>query len=300
MTGAEDGAPPAARLRRRNSWVQLGAHYPLGAGGAIVLVIVFSVALLAPALAPADPYRQAIASRLEPPGAIVEGRIFSLGSDHLGRDVLSRIVYGTRISVLISTVSVSGAAVIGVVVGMLIGYSGGWADRVIMRLVDLQLAIPFILLALFVVALWGPTLPNIILTFVITGWPPYVRLMRARVLVIRALGYVEAARALGQATRTILLRHILPNALNSVVVLASFQMAQILIIEGALSFLGLGVQPPNPSWGNMLAEGREYMDSAWWLTVFPGLAIVVSATAVNVVGDALRDLFDPQLRTIRL
>jgi len=274
-------------------------RYPLGTAGLAVLTLTLIVALAAPALAPTDPYRQAIAYRLEPPGAVVNGHVAWLGSDHLGRDVWSRILYGSRLSLLISGVSVAGAAFVGVAVGLGTGYRGGWVDRAVMRVVDLYLAIPFILLALFVVALWGPTVPNIIATFIVTGWPPYVRLIRARVLVIRELQYVEAARALGQSTRCILSRHIFPNVVNPVMVVVSFQMAQILITEGALSFLGLGVQPPTPSWGNMLAEGRDYMGNAWWLTVLPGAAIVVCATAINVLGDALRDIFDPQLRSMR-
>jgi len=293
-------AGPSAPRARSGAWVALAARYPLATVGLVVFAIVVIVGLIAPVLAPADPYRQAIAYRLEPPGATANGVFFALGSDHLGRDVLSRIMYGTRTSLLISVTSVAGSALVGVGVGLLTGYWGGWPDRLLMRLVDLQLAIPFILLALLVVALWGPTIPNIVLAFVVTGWPPYVRLVRAHVLVIRTLGYMEAARALGQVTTVILRRHVLPNVLSSVTVLVSFQMAQILILEGALSFLGLGVQPPHPSWGNMLAEGRQYMDSAWWLTVFPGVAIVISATAINLLGDALRDLLDPQLRTTRL
>lgn len=290
---------PTPSSRPRPSAWQLIPQYPLGSAGLMLLALMLIVALGAPVLSPANPYRQAIAHRLEPPGTVINGTLAWLGSDHLGRDVWSRVLYGTRLSLLISAVSVTGAGLAGVVVGLVTGYEGGWADRIIMRVVDLYLAIPFILLALFVVALWGPTVSNIIATFVVTGWPPYVRLIRARVLVVRELQYIEAARALGESTTGILLRHVLPNAVNPVLVMVSFQMAQILIIEGALSFLGLGVQPPTPSWGNMLAEGRDYMGSAWWLTVFPGAAIVVCATGINVLGDALRDLFDPQLRGIR-
>jgi len=293
-------APPTTPRRARRSVWRLAAQYPLGAAGFVVLVLVLAVAVAAPLIAPLSPYKQAIAHRLEPPGTVVNGSLMWLGSDHLGRDVWSRILYGTRVSLLISAVGVAGAALLGVAVGLLTGFRGGWADRAIMHVVNLQLAMPFILLALFVVALWGPTVPNIIATFIVTGWPPYVRLVRARVLVIRELEYVEAARALGQVTRRILLRHVFPNAVNPVMVMVSFQMAQILIIEGALSFLGLGVQPPTPSWGNMLAEGRDYMETGWWLTVFPGLAIVLCATAINVLGDALRDLLDPHLRTTRM
>jgi peptide/nickel transport system permease protein len=291
----KSAAPPAKP--GRSAW-QLVRQYPLGAAGLIMVALMLVAAFAAPVLAPASPYRQAIAHRLEPPGSVINGIVVSLGSDHLGRDVWTRILYGTRLSLLISGVSVVGAAGLGIAVGLVTGYRGGWIDRAVMRVVDLYLAIPFILLALFVVALWGPTVTNIIATFVVTGWPPYVRLVRARVLVIRELQYVEAARALGQSVGSILLRHILPNVINPVLVMVSFQMAQILILEGALSFLGLGVQPPTPSWGNMLAEGRDYMGSAWWLTVFPGLAIVVCATAINVLGDALRDLLDPQLRGV--
>ncbi len=278
----------------------LARRYILGTiGAAILVVVVLVVALGAPVLVPRNPYKQAIAERLRGPGATIEGHTFWLGSDHLGRDVLSRIIYGTRISLLISATSVIGAALIGTAAGLVAGYVGGWPERVLMRVVDLQLAIPFILLALLVVALWGPSTQNIITTFIITSWPVYARVIRSRVLVIREMQYLEAARALGQTPTKTVFRHVFPNTLNSVTVLASYQMAQILIVEGALSFLGLGVQPPNPSWGNMLAEGRGYLETAWWLATFPGSAILLTATAINLLGDALRDWLDPQMRSMR-
>jgi peptide/nickel transport system permease protein len=277
----------------------MARRHVLGAIGAVAIVVVLAVALLAPVLVTRSPYKQAVASRLLGPGMSMPGHTFWLGSDHLGRDVLSRIIYGTRISLVISVTSVVGAAVIGTTAGLITGYIGRWPDRVLMRIVDLQLAIPFILLALLVVALWGPSIVNIITTFVITSWPLYARVIRSRVLVIREMQYLEAARALGQTSGRIVLRHVFPNTLNSATVLASYQMAQILIVEGALSFLGLGVQPPNPSWGNMLAEGRGYLETAWWLATFPGFAILLTATAINLLGDALRDWLDPQMRSMR-
>ncbi len=273
-------------------------RYPLGAAGLLAFLIVVAVAIAAPVLEPRSPYRQAIASRLLAPGASIEGHTFLLGSDHLGRDVLSRIIQGSRLSLLISVTSVTGAALLGVTVGLVAGYVGGWIDRLLMRVLELQMAIPFILLALLVVALWGPAVPNIIVTFIITSWPLYARVVRSRVLVIRSMEYIEAARAVGQTTTGVMIRHALPNTISSVIVLASFQMAQILIVEGALSFLGLGVQPPNPSWGSMLAESRGHIETAWWLSTFPGLAILVVATSINLVGDALRDALDPQLRSL--
>ncbi len=273
-------------------------RHPLGAAGLAIFLVVVAIAIAAPLIMPRSPYRQAIASRLLAPGASIEGHTFWLGSDHLGRDVLSRIIQGSRLSLLISVTSVAGGALLGVGVGLVTGYMGGWLDRVMMRVLDLQLALPFILLALLIVAFWGPSVPNIIFTFIITSWPLYARVVRSRVLMIRSLEYVEAARAVGQTSVGIILRHLFPNTASSVVVLASFQMAQILIVEGALSFLGLGVQPPNPSWGSMLAESREHIETAWWLSTFPGLAILLAATSINLLGDALRDALDPQLRSI--
>ncbi len=273
-------------------------RYPLGAAGLATFLIVVAVAISAPLIMPRSPYRQAIGSRLLPPGASIEGHTFWLGSDHLGRDVLSRIIQGSRLSLLISVTSVAGAALLGVGVGLVTGYLGGWLDRVMMRILDLQLALPFILLALLVVAIWGPSVPNIIVTLTITSWPLYARVVRSRVLVIRSMEYIESARAVGQTSGGIIFRHLFPNTASSVVVLASFQMAQILIVEGALSFLGVGVQPPNPSWGSMLAESREHIETAWWLSTFPGLAILLVATSINLLGDSLRDALDPQLRSV--
>jgi peptide/nickel transport system permease protein len=173
---------------------------------------------------------------------------------------------------------------------------GSIVDSVIMRVVDLQLAFPFILLALAIVALLGPSLTNIILVFVITSWPVYARTARASVLVIRSLEYVEAARGAGASASRVLLRHVLPNATGPMLVIASFEMARVIIVEAAMSFLGLGIRPPTPTWGNMLADGRAYIRDAWWLSTFPGLAIMLLAGSVNFIGDAVRDALDPRLR----
>jgi len=289
-------APDAYRQRSRYAWfLGRARRHTVGVVAAAVLVAVFLAAAAAPLIVPRSPFHQDLDLRTMPPGTRNGAVVYLLGTDQLGRDVLSRVVYGARISLAISVSAVVGSAVIGTVLGLATGFWRGPFDRVVMRLADLQLAIPLILLALLMVTLWGPTTQNLILTFAITNWPLYVRVVRSTTLVIREAQFVEAARALGQANVTIARRHIFPNVLNSIIVLGSFQMAQLIILEGALSFLGVGVRPPYPSWGNMLADGRGYMEVAWWLVLFPGLAIVVTALAVNIVGDTLRDVLDPRL-----
>jgi peptide/nickel transport system permease protein len=269
----------------------------LGVIGLILLALVVAAAVFAPQVAPDSPTRVLLSDRLLPPLAVGDDRSrHLLGTDQLGRDVWSRILYGTRISLFVGAAAVAQTAVIGVTAGVLAGFRGGPLDAVVMRFVDLQLAFPFFLLALAVVALLGPSLRNVIIVFVITGWPVYARTTRASVLVVRSHEYVGAARSLGASGARIVVRHVLPNILAPVLVLASYEMARVIIAESAMGFLGLGVPPPAPTWGNMLAEGREYMQTAWWLSTFPGLAIVVVGAAVNFVGDALRDTLDPRMR----
>jgi peptide/nickel transport system permease protein len=219
-----------------------------------------------------------------------------LGTDHLGRDVTTRLFYGGRISLLVSLSSVVLAAAAGLLIGLLAGNFGGAIDSVFMRIVDLQLAFPFILLALAIVALLGPSLQNIILVFTITSWPIYARTVRPMALSLREKEFVEAARAAGAGHGRVIFRHILPNIASPLIVVASFEVAKMVILEAAMGFLGLGVPPPTPTWGNMLADGRDYIRTAWWLTTFPGLAIMVTATGINLLGDALRDIFDPRLK----
>jgi len=271
--------------------------------GSVVLLFVLVAALLGPLLSSQDPTSQNLPLRLRPPlsSTSEEGRggsrsYYILGTDHLGRDVTTRLFYGGRISLLVGLSSVALAAAAGLLLGLLAGNFGGAVDSVIMRIVDLQLAFPFILLALAVVALLGPSLQNIIFVFAITSWPIYARTVRPMALSIREKEFIEAARAAGAGHGRVIFRHILPNIASPLIVIASFEVAKMVIMEAAMGFLGLGVPPPTPTWGNMLADGRDYIRTAWWLTTFPGLAIMVTATGINLLGDALRDIFDPRLK----
>jgi peptide/nickel transport system permease protein len=254
------------------------------------------MALFAPVLAPHDPIEQNLELRAAPPTISLTGLgPHPLGNDQLGRDILSRLIYGSRVSLMVGLVVVVVSGSFGVVMGILAGYLGGWADRLIMRLVDIQLAFPLILLALSIVAVLGPSLGNLIVALAISGWVGYARIIRAEVLALREREFVEAARMAGCRTSRIAARHILPNVVAPATVVATLELARVVILEAALSFLGLGVQPPTPSWGRMLADGRGFLATAWWLATFPGLAIMLLVLSVNLVGDWLRDYFDPRL-----
>jgi peptide/nickel transport system permease protein len=263
--------------------------------GALIVSGVLASAVGASLLAPQDPLAQEIIARLQPPGwTDGDGWTAWLGTDHLGRDILSRLLYGGRISLLVSLASVAGSLVIGSMLGLVAGFYDGPVGTLIMRLTDLQLAFPFILLALAIVALLGPSLVNIIVVFTVTSWPIYTRVVRGSVLAIKPQDFVGAARALGRPEWSILARHVAPNTLAPVTVIAFFEIARMIITEAALGFLGLGVQPPTPTWGNMLADGRDYIRDAWWLSAFPGLAIRLMSAGVNLLGDGLRDILDPR------
>jgi peptide/nickel transport system permease protein len=288
--------PPGQRSPQ-SAWRRFARHR-LALGGLAVLLAVVGVAGLADAVAPRSPVAQQILLRLKPPGFVDprSGQTLWLGTDHLGRDILSRVIYGSRVSLLVSLPAVAISATIGLTLGLLAGYYRAWGESIVMRLVDLQLAFPFILLALSSIALLGPSLRNIIIVFAITTWPVYARTTRGSVLSLREREFVQAARSVGASDWQILWRHVVPNILSPVLVLASFEVARMIILESALGFLGLGVQPPTPTWGNMLADGRDYIRDAWWIATFPGLAIMLTAAGVNFLGDGLRDLFDPTLQ----
>lgn len=265
--------------------------------GLILLLLVACSALLAPWLAPYDPLTQNLGQRLLPP-AWMKGSVAThlLGTDHLGRDILSRIIYGSRVSLLVGLISVLISGLLGTALGLLAGYFPGRLEALIMFLADVQLAFPFILLALAVMAVLGTGLQNVIIVLGITGWVVYGRLVRAEVLSLRQKEFVEAARALGQKDSLIILRHILPNLLPTVIVIASLRVASMIIAESSLTFMGLGVEPDIPTWGSMLADGRGYITSAWWVAAFPGLAIMLTVLSINLLGDWLRDVLDPRLR----
>jgi peptide/nickel transport system permease protein len=264
--------------------------------GLCVVALVLVTALAAPLLSPFDPVEQNIGERLKPPGSRDgAGRFHVLGSDHLGRDLLARILYGARPALLVGFAAVLISGVLGMAAGLIAGYSGNRVDDVLMRLADVQLAFPFILLAIAVIGVLGPSLPTIIAVIGVSSWVVYARVVRGAVLSLTEREFVQAALALGSGDPRIVLRHILPNAFTPWLVVATLDMARVIVIESALSFLGLGVQPPTPTWGGMLADGRVYISTAWWLATFPGLAILVTVLGINLFGDGLRDTLDPRL-----
>ena len=270
-----------------------------GLFGIFILVVLVAGALLAPTLGLPDPVRGDLRARMAPPtwtGLFAPGA-HPLGTDQLGRDILSRIVYGSRITLTIGAYAVVLGGIVGVMLGIVAGYCGGITDRLLMRLVDIQLAIPLMLLALLVVAALGPSLTNLVIVLALTSWIRYARIIRGQVLALREREFVQSARTIGASTTQIMLRHILPNVMTPALVVATLELARIIIMDAALSFLGLGVQPPAASWGRMLAEGRVYISTAWWVVTFPGLAIMLTVLSVNLLGDWLRDYFDPRLRT---
>src|SRR5215467_7954113 len=265
--------------------------------GMLVVAIAFLTAAFAPAISRFDPLEQDISQRLREPGwQDGQGRVHPLGTDHLGRDILARIVYGSRIALLVGFSAVVVSGVLGMAIGLVAGYFGGRVDDFLMRLADIQLAFPFILLAIAVIGVLGPSLRNIIIVIGVSSWVVYARVVRGEVLSIREREFVQAAVALGSRDAKILVRHVLPNAFTPWLVVATLDMARVIVTESALSFLGLGIQPPTPTWGGMLADGRVYITTAWWLATFPGLAILVTVLGINLFGDGLRDTLDPRLK----
>jgi peptide/nickel transport system permease protein len=265
--------------------------------GVVVVALVIATAVAAPWLSPFDPIVQDIGNRLKPPGwRDAAGNLHPLGTDHLGRDLLARVIYGAQPALLVASAAVLISGVLGMAAGLLGGYFGGRLDDVLMRLADVQLAFPFILLAIAVIGVLGPSLPTIIVVIGVSSWVVYARVVRGAVLTLREREFVQAAHALGGRDGRVIVRHILPNAFAPWLVVATLDMARVIVIESALSFLGLGVQPPTPTWGGMLADGRVYITTAWWLATFPGLAILVTVLGINLLGDGLRDTLDPRLK----
>ncbi len=290
----EDLAPP------RSEWwvfVRRLARRRTALFGLVVVAVVVLTAVAAAVLTPFDPIEQDIGERLKAPFTRdAEGRVHALGTDHLGRDILSRIVFGARPALLVGFAAVAISGVLGMAAGLIAGYFGGRIDDVLMRLADIQLAFPFILLAIAVIGVLGPSLTTIICVIGVSSWVVYARIVRGAALSLREREFVQAAQALGIRDGRILLRHVLPNVLTPWLVVATLDMARVIVIESALSFLGLGVQPPTPTWGGMLADGRVYISTAWWLATFPGLAILVTVLGINLFGDGLRDTLDPRLK----
>jgi peptide/nickel transport system permease protein len=280
---------PAPARARRVPWALVLPAVPV----AVALV----AALAAPWVAPVSPTAGDLATRLKPPAwqeGAVAGRL--LGTDLLGRDVLSRLIWGARVSLLIAVAATVLGAAAGSLVGLVSGYHRGRVDSVVTKLIDIQLAFPFVLLAIAVIAVAGPSIPVLVVMLAIGAWVGHARIVRGLVLSLRERDYVQAALALGAGTPRILFRHLLPEILSVIVVLATFDVGRIIILESTLSFLGLGVQPPTPSWGSDLRDAAVYVRQAWWTATFPGLAIMVVVLGLNLVGDALRDALDPRIR----
>ncbi len=280
----------SSRRTRVRIWGDWGAMV----GMFLVAVVVFA-ALFAPLVAPHDPYEQVLSRSLRPPWWAGGTADHPLGTDHLGRDVLSRVIFGSRISLMVgvAAVLISGSA--GTILGLLAGSLGGPIESIIMRLADVQLAFPFILLATAVMFVLGSGLANVIIVLGITGWVVYGRVVRAEAMQLREKNFVEAAVAVGCTPGRIIVRHILPNIVSSITVIATLEVARVIIAEAALTFLGLGVDPRIPTWGSMLADGRQYLAGHPWIATFPGLAIMITVLGINLLGDWLRDTLDPRM-----
>lgn len=302
---------PAAPAPQRSSWRRRWARGKqslsefwrrfrknrLAVAGGVLLIIVIVSGLLAPWIAPHDPTVPSFRNRFAPP-AWMEGGSWEhpLGTDQLGRDVLSRIIWGARASLKVGAVVIFFATIVGVFMGLISGYYGGWVDVVIQRFSDILLAFPYLVLAIALMAVMGPGFGNLILALVYKEWVTPARIVRGEVLAAKSAEYVEAARAVGAGDRHIMWREILPNTLSSVIVVATLRVAWVILMEASLSYLGLGVQPPEPAWGSMIAQGREYIFSSWWLAAFPGVAILITVLGINLLGEGLRDALDPRLR----
>jgi peptide/nickel transport system permease protein len=268
-----------------------------GLAATAVLAAIVGITILAPWIAPHDPLGVNIRHRLAPPAWMEGGaREHLFGTDQVGRDLLSRMIYGGRVSLVIAVASVLLSATIGVLLGLIAGYFGGRPDWLIMTSVNVMLTFPFVLLALAVIAVLGPSLANMVLVLGAAGWPIYARVIRAGTQAVREREFVVAGQALGMGHARIIFRQILPNLISTIVVVITLQIPQVIILESFLSFLGLGIQPPTPAWGNMLGEGRLYMLNSWWIATFPGLAIFVTTLVINLMGNALRDWLDPHMK----
>lgn len=278
----------------RPAWRMLAT--PSALFGLLVVSVALALVAFAPVIAPMDPTDQDLAARLRPPLSSSDAGLHLLGTDALGRDIASRLVYGAQVSMLIGIASVVVAGSIGVALGLVAGYAGRFWEALIMRIADVQLALPFMVLALALVAAVGPSLANLIIVLGVTGWVLYARVVRAETLSLREREFVLAARAVGVRPAGIVLQHILPNAASSIIVMASLQMARMMLFEASLSFLGVGVPPPTPTWGSMISDGRTYLAVAWWVSTVPGLALFVTVLGVTLVGDRLRDVLDPRIR----
>jgi peptide/nickel transport system permease protein len=284
----ERDAAAAAPRRRRLPWVSLS-----------IIGVFVLVAILAPVLSPTDPLSQSLRNRFKPPVWMEGGSAAHLlGTDRLGRDILSRIIWGSRVSLAAGVVTVLLASAFGAAVGLVAGYYGGRTDAALMRITDATLSFPVILLALILAVTVGPSFTNVVVAIAVILWARYARVIRGQVLTLMSLDFIAQARIAGAGAWRIITRHLLPNTLNTLVVLVTLQVGYVIIVEASLSFLGAGIPPPTPAWGSMIAEGREFVTSAWWASAIPGLAILAVVLAFNLLGDWLRDTLDPKLRQL--
>ena len=281
-------APRAAGRGRRVPWISIG-----------IIVAFVAAAVVAPLVSPADPYAQSLRNRFKPP-VWEEGGTSThpLGTDRLGRDMLARILYGARVSLAVGALAVLLASSVGAAVGLVAGYYGGRVDAALMRVTDATLSFPVILLALILAVTVGPSFLNVVIAISVILWARYARVMRGEVLTLMQLDFIAQARIAGAGAWRIITRHLVPNTLNTLVVLITLQVGYVIIVEAALSFLGAGIPPPTPAWGSMIAEGRDFVTSAWWVSFLPGLAIMLVVLAFNLLGDWLRDTLDPKLRQL--
>lgn len=281
-------APRKASPSRRIPW----AFLPFAA----ILVALVLMAIFAPLVAPLDPNAQNLLARLKAPGFQSRGIVYYLGSDELGRDVLSRVIYGAQVSLLVAFASVTLSGIVGSALGMIAAFYRGWVETIIMRLVDIVLSVPAILLAIITVAVLGPSLSNVVIVLAFTRWPRYARVAYGQTLSVANMPYVRLSRFMGAGWLRLLWRHILPNIAGGLIVVATLEFGLMVLFEAGLSFLGLGVQPPTASWGAMLSTGRNYVGTAWWIATFPGLALFLLVLSINLIGDHVRDRLDPRAR----
>jgi peptide/nickel transport system permease protein len=291
---SESRGPSALRLALRKL-----THRPPALFGLTVVMLAALLAIMPGVFAPLDPLDQDLTRFMQPPGYVdATGQTYWLGTDEQGRDILSRIIWGSRVSMIVGVVTVLVSGLIGITIGLIAGYFGGWIDAVCSRILDTFLAIPFILLAISLVAILGPSLRNIILVIALRTWIVYARVVRGVVLSLKEHEFVVGAQAVGCTTLRIIVLYLLPNVLSAAIVIATLYLGRMIIIESALSFLGLGIPPPTPTWGGMMADGRNFLDTAWWITLFPGLVLMSVVLSVNLLGDWLRDILDPKTKRL--
>lgn len=284
---------------RFRDFVRSMSRSATGLAGLIIIVVIVATAIFAPVLAPSDPTSQNLRARLTPPVWQSGNSDHILGTDALGRDILSRLIYGSRIALVVGVVSAVIAGVLGTAIGLISGFYGKTIDTLLMRFADIQLSIPSLILYLTILIVLGPGLRNMVLSLGVASWVTFGRVTRSEVLAIKNTQFVDAARSVGQRDLRIMLRHVLPNIMNSVIVLSTLVIGTLILAAAGLSFLGLGISPTTPAWGNMVADGRAYIQVAWWISTIPGIAIFVAVLGFNLFGDWLRDHLDPRLRGSR-